>query len=74
MTSQRAMVAASLLRPDTSAEAHGIYPRRDLVPGELRLAHAKHVEPTRVTASGAGEPGQDGRPPTHTLSGVRDAR
>jgi hypothetical protein len=65
--SQRAMVEGSLMRSDTTAEAHGTYLNRDLVPGvECKADESRRVA-TRVHAARGEETGLDGCPaqPTH---------
>jgi hypothetical protein len=62
--SQRDMVAGSLLRSDTSAEAHGTYLNR-VVRGTNAQPTPQGVEShPRVHASGSEETGCDGRSPT----------
>jgi hypothetical protein len=74
--SQRSMVTASLLRPDTTAEAHGTYARRNLVP-EADVRPAIPVEQLSESMLAAPEePGLDGRrgeptPCPHCTRGTR---
>lgn len=63
MTSQRAMVAASLLADEQREHHHDAPARCTLAPARLRLASDSRSEAARVHASGGELPGQNGCPP-----------